>query len=400
MKRVLIFSLTYPPFIGGAELALKEITDRIDAPEYTFDLVTLRFDSNLPRQERFGNVTVHRIGFTAPGANVSDRSMPFVCKLAKVFFPFTAFFKARALARSGSFDLIWAMMANQAGFAALFFKWSAPHTPYLLELQDGRAFSEMRSRQPILRFLWPLYKRVYFAADRIKVISRFIEGQVRAIGYQKEVVIIPNGVDVARFSALTPPEHLLHLKQKYGKHEGDIVLFTASRLVLSRGVEDTIGALAYLPPHVKLLIAGDGEDREKLQHIARGLGVETRVTFAGHVSHRELPALLHIADVFVRPSLIEGMGSAFIEAFAAGVPVVATAVGGIPDFLTDNVTGVFCDVRDPKSVAAAVQKYLDDPSFASRIALNAKKLAAERYEWRDIASAMRRELLDPLTDRG
>jgi glycosyltransferase involved in cell wall biosynthesis len=397
MKRVLIFSLAYMPFVGGAELAIKEITERINPAEYSFDMVTLRFDSNLPRVEKIGNVIVHRIGFSARSAKVSDRSMPFVCRVAKILFPFSAFFKALSLHRANHYDFTWALLANQAAFAALFFTWTHPGVPYLLELQDGRAFTEMTKRRRVLHLLWPLYRQLYMRAERIKVISRFIEHEVRAIGYREEVVVIPNGVDVARFSAPVAKEKLDQLKIKFGKREGDIFLFTASRLVLSRGVEDCIESLVYLPTHVKLLIAGDGEDHEKLAHIAAGLGVAERVVFAGHVSHHELPAYFHISDVFVRPSLIEGMGSAFIEAFAAGIPVVATPVGGIPDFLTENVTGLFCDVRDPKSVAQAVKKYLEDPALKERIIINAKKLAAERYDWQDITREMQKSIFEPLT---
>ncbi len=396
MKRVLIFSLAYQPFVGGAELAIQEITNRISPAEYSFDMITLRFDKKLPRVEKIGNVTVHRIGFCVASAKVSDRSMPLICKFAKVLFPITSFVKAVGLHRSNHYDLVWAMLGNQAGFGALFFKLTHSQIPYVLELQDGNSLAQIKARRPVLRTMWPLYRQVYLKADRIKVISRFIERLAREIGYTKDIAIIPNGVDVAKFSAPTSPEKAAELKARYGKKTGDVFLFTASRLVLSRGVEDAIGALEYLPPHVKLLIAGDGEDMEKLEHIAHGLNLAERVIFAGHVSHRELPALLHISDVFVRPSLIEGMGSAFIEAFAAGVPVVATAVGGIPDFLTDGITGVFCEARDPKSVAAAVKRYIEDPALTARIVLNAKKLATERYDWNDIAGAMREKIFNPL----
>jgi len=126
MKRILIFSLAYVPYVGGAELAIKEITDRIDSDEYTFDMITLRFDKKLPAVEKIGNVTVHRIGFSARNVKVSDRALPWQCKLAKIFFPFTSFFKARSLYRKNAYDMIWAMMANQAGFGALFFKYAHP----------------------------------------------------------------------------------------------------------------------------------------------------------------------------------------------------------------------------------------------------------------------------------
>ena len=187
MKRILSFALAYHPFVGGAEVAIKEITDRLSPSEFQFDMITLRFDRNLPREEIIGNILVHRIGFSVPGAKVSDRSLPWQCKLAKLLFPFTAFVRAVRLHSRHKYDAAWAMMANQAGFAALFFKWAHPRVPYILELQDGRAFSEMKNRRPVLHALWPLYKEVYFKADRIKVISNFIAKEVRAIGYQKTV---------------------------------------------------------------------------------------------------------------------------------------------------------------------------------------------------------------------
>lgn len=392
MRRILIFSLTYHPFIGGAEVAIKEITDRCDSSEYQFDIITLRFDSNLPRVEKVGNITVHRIGWSVPGAKVSDRSLPWQCKIAKGLFPFAAFFKALWLQHQRRFDMTWAMMANQAGFSALFFKWMYPHVGYFLELQDGRPFGQMKDRRPMLRLLWPLYSRIYLKADRIKCISYFIAEQVRMIGYDGPVEVIHNGVDVAKFSAPIPDERLAALKEKFGKREGDVFLFTASRLVLSRGVEDVIEALVHLPANVKFLIAGSGEDREKLEHIARGLGAADRVMFAGHVSHNDLPAYLRISDMFVRPSLIEGMGNAFVEAFAAGIPVVATPVGGIPDFLTDGVTGLFCSVRDPASIARTVERYLHDPALAARIVENAKNLVVDKYDWELIAHEMRTKI--------
>ncbi|MDR3570873.1 MAG: glycosyltransferase [Candidatus Pacebacteria bacterium] len=396
MKRVLIFALTYHPFIGGAEIAIKEITDRIDSAEYSFDMITLRLDSNLPKIEKFGNVTVNRIGFSSPGAKFSDRSMPLRCKVAKILFPLTSFLKARSLHRQHRYDLVWAMMANQAGFGALFFKQMHPGIPYFLELQDGRAFEEMKTRRPILRAMWRAYRAIYLRADRIKTISNYIASEVRAIGYQGEVEVIPNAVDIEKFTALVPEAKLHALATKFAKKEGDVFLFTASRLVLSRGVEDVIQSLEFLPANVKLLIAGDGEDREKLEHLARGLNVTERVIFAGHVGHDELPALLKISDIFVRPSLIEGLGNSFLEAMAAGIPIIGTRVGGIPDFLTEGETGLFCEVQDPQSIARAAQRYMDDSALVSRVVLQAKELVIQRYDWNKIAADMKRRIFERL----
>ncbi len=400
MKRILIFSLTYFPYVGGAEVAMKEITDRLDPSEYAFDMITLRFDSALPRVERVGNITVHRIGFTVLGAKVSDRALPFALKIAKALFPFTAFVKALRLNAANRYDMTWALMANQSAFAALFFKWMHPKTPYYLELQDGRALVEMTRRRPFLALVWPLYKQIYLKADRIKAISRFIELEVRSLGYKKHIALIPNAVDVAKFSAPISDDKCAELKEHYGKRMGDVFLFTASRLVLSRGVEDTICALSFLPGNVKLLIAGQGEDKLKLERIAEEAHLADRVIWAGHVGHDTLPALYQISDIFVRPSIIEGFGNSFVEAFAAGIPIVATRVGGIPDFLIDEVTGLYCDVHNPESVADAVKRYISDPVLVQNIVKNARALVAEKYDWQVVADLMKKTVFDALTRRG
>src|SRR3989344_9096540 len=105
-KKILIFSIAYIPFVGGAELAVKEITDRVNDLE--FDMITLRFNKNWPKFEKIGNINVYRI------------SSP------KLFFPFAAFLKAIRLNMKRRYCLVWSIMANRAGYAALFFKFTHP----------------------------------------------------------------------------------------------------------------------------------------------------------------------------------------------------------------------------------------------------------------------------------
>ncbi len=288
----------------------------------------------------------------------------------------------------------------------MIFKFFHTNIPHVLELQDGRAFADMKKRQPILRFIWPLYERVYRAANVIKVISTFLHREVESLGVAVPVHVIPNGVDVAKFSAPVPGERILELKKNLNKKMGDVFLFTASRLVLSRGVEDTIRALADLPAHIQLLIAGSGDDKDALATIANGIGVSERVQFLGHIAHSELPAYYKVSDIFVRPSVIEGFGNAFVEAFAAGIPVVATPVGGIPDFLFDPEqnpdtppTGLFCAVHDPKSIAQAVTRYMSDPALVSTIVDNAKTLVAQKYDWNSIAQLQKTLIFDQLLNK-
>lgn len=118
-KRVLIFSTAYLPLVGGAEFAVKEITDRLGG-EFEFVMLTARLDAKLPEIERIGNIEVHRIGED----NHWDKY-----RLVKVGWQ-----EARKL---GRFDLVWAIMASYGGFAALRYKKRNPAVPFLLTLQEG-----------------------------------------------------------------------------------------------------------------------------------------------------------------------------------------------------------------------------------------------------------------------
>ena len=110
----------------------------------------------------------------------------------------------------------------------------------------------------------------------------------------------------------------------------------------------------------------------------------------GFVKPEELPKFYAIADVFCRPSLSEGLGNSFLEAMAAGVPVVATPVGGIPDFLRDGKTGWFCRVNDPASIAEKIKYILDEQNKAEaqKVINNAKQMVLDKYDWDGIAGQM------------
>ena len=95
-----------------------------------------------------------------------------------------------------------------------------------------------------------------------------------------------------------------------------------------------------------------------------------------------------MADIFIRPSLAEGLGISFLEAMAAGTPIIATPVGGIVDFLRDGETGLFCEVRNPKSIAEKVKMYLENKELSETIKINAKELIIKNYNWDLITKKM------------
>ena len=397
-KRVLIFSLAYLPFAGGAELALRHITDRITDIE--FDCITLRFDRNLPRVERIGNVTVYRVGFSKRSPTAREL-VRFPLYLTKVFFAFFALVKALLLRRTRRYDLVWAMM-SYAGIPAALFRLEYPKVPFLLTLQEGDSIAHITKRRRI-RMIWPLYRLVFKKATFVQAISHYLAEFAHTMGYRGPVEVIHNGVDVALFGRGISEDECTELKQALGKKDSDRFIITTSRLVEKNAVGDLIMALRDLDAHIKLLILGTGPLEEQLRLLAKKYGLGGRVRFAGHVDIKEIPKHLAISDIFCRPSLSEGFGSSFIEAMAAGIPVVATPVGGIVDFLFDpeknpekEPTGLFCAVHSPKSIAEKVQRLFSDEALRARIVANGKKLVNEKYDWDLIAKEMLEKVLNKI----
>jgi glycosyltransferase involved in cell wall biosynthesis len=384
-RRILIFSFAYyPRFVGGAEVAIKEITDRIRPSDIEFDLISLRLDPRLPETERIGNVNVYRVGWTMKKRFSTD-SLPFWLHLNKYFYLWTGVRKALFLQRTRNYDAIWSLMATYSSFAAVIFKIIKPKIPFFFTLQDGDPIPYIKRRAAPL---YPLFKMMFTGADHIQTISKYLADWARDMGAKCPITVVPNAVDYALFSKGISDAEAAALKEKIGKKEGDALLITTSRLVVKNAVGDIISALQYLPANVKLVILGQGYQENELKMQSEKLKIADKVKFLGYVPHKEMPAYLHISDIFIRPSLSEGFGNSFIEAMAAGIPVIATPVGGIPDFLTDGQTGLFCEVGNPKSIAQKVEKLMKDAESREYIVTNARKMVEEKYDWKRIAGEM------------
>ncbi len=378
-KNILIFSIAYVPFVGGAELAVKEITDRIptgnsDTSSYfSFDMITLRFNKNWPKFERIGNVNVYRISSL------------------KIFFPFAAFFKAVRLNWSRHYSLIWSIMANRAGYAALFFKLTHRKVKYLLTLQEGDTTDYPKKRAGFLWFFVGfLFRRIFLKADYIQTISNYLADWAKSMGKYDCIEIVPNGINLKKLAIPT------------ARSKRDIkVIITTSRLVPKNGIDILIEAISQLKTEglsgeIQCQILGSGPEEEKLKDLTRILGLSKEVVFLGHIDPEVVYGYLANADIFVRPSRSEGLGSSFLEAMGAGLPVIGTPVGGIPDFLKDprdvgedRATGLFAKVGDPKDLADKIRRLINDDNLSQMIALNGKNLAIKEYSWDNIAHKMK-----------
>jgi glycosyltransferase involved in cell wall biosynthesis len=391
VKKILIFSLAYyPRFVGGAEVALKEITDRIDDVE--FHMITLRFDPSFPKEEKIGNIFVHRIGRGVLGAQPGT-SYGIRGQIDKMLFVPMAALTAMRLNKKLRFDGAWAMMTYMVLPLALM-RFFGTKLPYALTLQDGDPFTHVFGRTSIKPVL-PLLRSGFRNARVIQTISHFLAGWPRKVGYRGAVEVVPNGADIKRFASAAPGD--------VGRKKDEIVLCTASRLVHKNGLDSVIQALPLLPEHVVFAVFGSGPEEVPLRALTKKMHLESRVRFFGMIDNRNLPAYLHASDIFVRPSRSEGMGISFIEAFAAGRPVIATQEGGIADFLFDATrnpatpsTGWAVDVDSPQQIADAVIDIVGNPEKTLQVIENARRLAEAGYDWSTIARAMRNKVFEPL----
>lgn len=372
-KKIVIFSVLYlPEYVGGAEVAIDQITKQKELDQYEFHMITLG-ESGRP-SHKVGNIMVHYTGMLGKTG--------ILFTLSKFFYIIACVYKYFSLQKKYAFDLVWPLMAGYGGLAAFFVKILEPKQKLLLTIQEGDTVKHIMSRAMLS---WPFYKGLFVKADSIQVISKFLKMfslDILGKTEDEKIVIIPNGVDLESFAKEVSPEKRTEVRAQYGFQETDIVVVTTSRLTEKNGVDTLIDTMAILPPEYKLLIIGAGPDEDMLKAKVVQKGLSSRVTFAGRKPYEELYMYLKSSDVFARLSRSEGFGNSFIEAMAAELPTIGTDVGGIVDFLQDGVTGY---VVTPQNEDLAKQAILRASVKDKTIIANAKRLVQEKYSWNTVA---------------
>jgi colanic acid/amylovoran biosynthesis glycosyltransferase len=169
---------------------------------------------------------------------------------------------------------------------------------------------------------------------------------------------------------------VFEVKKHVGR--GNHVLFVG-RLAPAKGLPILLDALAQLED-VTLTIAGDGPEREFLQHEARRLDINERVVFLGYQSQEQVRALLRRVDVFAMTSLVEGIPVVLMEAMAAGVPVVATNISGIPELVHDGQNGFLVPPSDATATALAIRRLIEAADLRNQFALAGRKTIEEGFD--------------------
>jgi glycosyltransferase involved in cell wall biosynthesis len=378
--RVAVFSLAYFPFASGAEIAVKEIMDRVGSVMPV--IFTLKFDSRWKSEEIIGSARVLRLG---RGKKTNDYyGSPF----KKLWYIWAAWRAAEQEHKQEPFRLIWGIMASYGGLAALMFKMRHPKIPFLLTLQEGDSESHILRQVGVFYRLW---RKIFSKADHVQVISSYLADFAARHGATAPVTVVPNGVDLSLISRGAT------LKSR---KKSEVVLITTSRLVKKNGVDIILRGLAELrnsgAKDIRLEVVGSGPEEKALKSLAKELKLGDAVDFVGGVSPERIPLYLRGADIFVRPSRSEGLGNSFLEAMAAGLPIIGTRVGGIPDFLKDpnivgpaKATGIFVKPDSPKDLALKIALLIRNDELRRQMVANARALVFKNYSWETVAARMR-----------
>jgi len=259
----------------------------------------------------------------------------------------------RALS-SADFDMLEGQFVLPDGFAAVFLgrRWNKPSVIHVY----GTDVHTIPYLSPLLKRLtvWALKE-----AKAIRTVSQDLARRCAELGVDPcKVRVIPNGVDIHRFTLIPRRE----AKERVGLNPERRHLLYVGRLVAVKGLDLLLEATALLVQQhrdVELVFVGDGAEREVLQRQVNKLGLNGRVHFVGVQPHDCIPVWMNAGDVLCLPSHREGLPTVLLEALACGTPVVATAVGGIPEVVADRQVGRLVHSRNPKEMAACIEEVLE-----------------------------------------
>ena len=267
--------------------------------------------------------------------------------------------------RRGQYEVVH----THSSKAGILGRWAAhlAGVPVIVHTVHGWGHHDRQS-PPARRFYVLLERATQLVTDRLIVVSprNTQKGLADGIATAEKYVTIRSGIEVDRFRQVSQPRE--EVRAELGIPPDAAVVGTVTRLSPQKAPLDFVAAAAQVAterPDVHFVLVGDGPLRAEVEARVGALGLAGRVHLAG--LRRDVPDLMHSFDVFVLSSLWEGLPRVLPQAMAAGLPIVATAVDGNAEAVTDGVTGFLTPPGDPGAMAAAVVRLLDAPNLAKKM---------------------------------
>ncbi len=329
------------------------------------DFLTIATNSSEGDDEVHG-IRVYRVRAHRRGVHESGLvgAFTFVCLAAA---------RLRTLARLNRYDAYHYYFAVPTG---LLTRVPGPHRsgPYVVSLRgsDVPGYETTLARQH--KLLLPITRRICRDAYRVVANSHDLRRLALTSMPELSIDVISNGATLQPLAA----------DSRAGRTSVRIV--AVSRLIVRKGLDTLIVALSRLRGEaVSLDIAGEGPLSETLQQLARSHGVADRVRFHGFLERASLDSLLADADVFVLSSVAESCSMALLEAMAAGLPLIATRVGGTTELIEHGTNGLLIDAQNVEELTAALRTLVRDPAQRARFGAANLALVRDRFSWQTVA---------------
>lgn len=282
------------------------------------------------------------------------------------------------LVKKNKINIIHAHWIIPEGFIAFVVK-KIFKIPYIITAHAGDIFP---LRQSFLRFF---AKMALENCDLCTVNSNATKKAVLKVAKIKNIKLVPMGVDLRSFNKNKKSKKT----RKLFSIKKEFILFVG-RLAEKKGVKYLIKAMQSLVkefPQSKLIIVGDGPEKGKLELLTKKLGLSNDILFAGKIPNKDLPKIYASSDLFVLPSIVtksgdtEGLGVVLLEAIASGIACVASDVGGIPDIIKHEKTGLLVEQKNTKELAKAMIRLLKDKKLRNKVVKNAQQHVKKNYSW-------------------
>ncbi len=359
MRPIRVMQITHDLAIGGLQQVVVSICRNIDRDRFSVSVLCLRERGELAYElERMG-VPVLMLPQKQQGTD------------------YFSFLKVASILRREKTEVIHTH--NTQPFVDGTLGGLIARSRTIVHTDHGRIFPDK------CRYIFAEWVMSYFVYKIAAVSGKTGEDLMRYEKIRREKIItVPNGIDWRFFEVRIDPEVK---KKEIGIEKRYPILGIGTRLVRVKGIEYLLGAVSQLRkryPRILLVIAGTGPLEETLRNTARELGINDCVMFLG--ARMDMPELLRVFDLYVLPSLSEGMPLALLEAMAAGCPIVATNVGGVPDIITDGYNGTLVKPRDKEDLAKAILGTMEDEEKRNRFRERGRALYEHHYS----AAAMTR----------
>ena len=359
-RKILIVNYEFPPLGGGGGVASYDLATEW-AKTCTVDVLTSSY-KGLPAFETVSGVNVHRVKVLG---RTSRDTATFISMYS---FLISGFFRGISLIRKNRYDVInthFAVPCGPLGF--LFGKLFG--IPNVLSIHGGDIYDPSKKSSPHKSFFFR--KTVRFILDRAdRVVAQSGNTRENAITYYKPL----RPIDIIPLAFHAPKPFPKTTRESLGLEKKDFVIVAIGRVVKRKAYDVLIRALAGIKdPSVKLVIVGDGPEKENLENLANYLGLGKRVIFTGFASDEKKFQYLSLANLFAMTSLHEGFGIVFMEAMYFGLPIVSTNYGGQTDFLFDGKNALLLNVGDFETCTAHIQRFISDKKLYRICSVNSRK---------------------------